>query len=562
MKSIHEILNLLGSLAILIYGMQIMSSGLQKVVGEQFKTIVNSFTKSRLYGLLSGIGITIILQSSTVVSVALIGLVSVEIISVVNSYTVIIGANIGTTLTAWLAVLYDFNHGLELIAMPMFVIGLPMLMAKSRIWRYRGQAVFGFGLLMLGLIMIGNATPNAEDIPFLIEFASYSEPNLSNVILFLIIGFIATLILQTSSGTIILIIILSQKGWIGYELAVAMIMGSNVGTTMTAFIAGLLTGGKGKHVAYFHFTFNFLGAVLGILFFKAFIGLNDYLIVHFFHMDSPFVDQQSLPLALALSHTIFNIISAIVFIGFTQQIYNIFEKYLFGNQTTNIKKDFTSGFKTTSIHLAEVSVLSLSKSLYKYGDIFGRLYEYINQYIFTIEDEKREYIQTKITEYNDINIRIQREIDLLLNDIGQQELSAYSTKRVKAIIEAKEILEDIVKMLFELHSIAILKLEKKIWFSENQRQYLKVLFQKSKEMYERTIKIIDDSKNVGIDYIDLNKLELNSLIELFDDVNQKFRSKSPNNIQGEKTLENMKQKLRYSIVRLLEINESFSNTYR
>lgn len=553
---------MIGSLAILIYGMQIMSSGLQKIVGEQFKTIVNSFTKSKLNGLLSGIGITVILQSSTVVSVTLIGLVSVEIISVVSSYAVIIGANIGTTMTAWLVLLFDFNRGLEIIAMPIFVIGLIMLMAKRRVWKNRGQAVFGFGFLMLGLIMIGKATPNAEDIPMFFEFASYSEPNFKNIILFLFIGLLATLIIQTSSGTIILIIILGQKGWIGYELAVAMIMGSNIGTTMTAFIAGLLTGGKGKHVAYFHFIFNFLGALIGLIFFRSFIQLNDFIILHLFNLESPFVNHNSLPLALALSHTLFNVMAGLIFIGFTHQIYNLIEKYLFANKTMSAKKNFTSGLKNTSIDFAEVSVLSLSKALYRYSDIFGRLYEYNNQFIFTIEDEKREYIQLKIDEYKEINIRILREIDLLLNDIGQQELSSYSTKRVKAIIEAKETLEEIVKTLFDLHATSVLKIERKIWFSENQRQYLKLLFQKSKEIYERTIKIIDDSKNVGKDYIELNKLELNSLVEMFDDVNQTFRIKSPNNIPGEKLLEDMKQKLRYNILRLIEINESFGSTYK
>ncbi len=504
-------------MALLIYGMKIMSEGLQKAADRQMRRAINTFTQTRFIGLVSGFLLTTILQSSTVVSVTLVGLVGVGIVPTLNSLAVIMGANIGTTVTGWLTILFNYQYAVHYFIMPLFIISVPLIIAGKPKLRFWGQFLMGFGLLLLGLDLIGKSTPNLEDLPTIFSFAeSISEINIINICIYLLIGFVATLILQSSSATIVLTIILSGKGWIGYELAVAMIVGSNVGTTITAVLASLVSNYKAKTTALVHLGFNVFGTLWFIPFYSSFIAFNDFLITDLFGMTSVMIDSESEPFALALAHTSFNIINTILLIGFTPQIYQLTTKLVFKDKRKDIIK---INLQNSPIQLIEFNVVETGKSVYKYAEIIGRLNSFSQNLLFALESDKIEFYNNKCFQYQEINDRIKKELEESTLELSQQELSQNSGKMVRALELSIENIASIAQIYFEIFDCINAKMKDRIWFSENQRQSIKNVYNDLDLIYRSSIYFIDETNQINYELLKINKERINEFLIMKSNLN-------------------------------------------
>ncbi|MEP1891836.1 MAG: Na/Pi symporter, partial [Cyclobacteriaceae bacterium] len=275
-----DFLNLAGSLAFFIYGMKIMSESIQKVAGSEMRKILSSMTSNRFKGVLTGFLITGLVQSSSATTVLVVSFVNAGLLSLVESVGVIMGANIGTTITAWLISIVGFKVKIANYALPIIAVSFPLLFfSRDRIKSW-GEVFIGFALLFMGLAYLKDAVPDLKSNPEILEFLShYTDMGFLSILLFVGIGTFLTVIVQSSSAAMALTLVMANNGWIPFELAAAMVLGENIGTTITANLAAIVGNVHAKRAAFAHFIFNIFGVVwIIILITPVLNAINTYMI--------------------------------------------------------------------------------------------------------------------------------------------------------------------------------------------------------------------------------------------------------------------------------------------
>ncbi|MDX9697511.1 MAG: Na/Pi cotransporter family protein, partial [Bacteroidales bacterium] len=317
---IIDFLTLVGALGFFLYGMKVMSESLQKVAGDKMRSILAKMTSNPVKGVLTGVLITAIIQSSSATTVMVVSFVNAGLLSLIESIGVIMGANIGTTVTAWLISLLGLKVNISVLSLPLIGIGFPLLFSKKNKRKYWGEFIIGFAMLFLGLDFLKNSVPNINSYPEILSFlADYTSNGVWSYLLFLGIGTALTIIIQSSSATMALTLVMCNNGWISYDIAAAMVLGENIGTTITANLAASIANVSAKRAARAHLLFNILG-VFWVSFFLPYILRLIALFMTNSGANSPFEDPHSIPVALSIFHTSFNIINTLIFIWFTKFI--------------------------------------------------------------------------------------------------------------------------------------------------------------------------------------------------------------------------------------------------
>ena len=277
---LFDVITLIGALGFFIYGMKVMSDGIQKVAGSKMRQILGAMTSNRFFGVFTGFLITTLVQSSSATTVMVVSFVNAGLLSLVESIGVIMGANIGTTLTAWLISIFGFKVKIATIALPIIAFGFPMLFAKKRRNRSWGEVLIGFALLFMGLDALKSAVPDLGSNPQILEFLSrYTEGGIFTIILFVAVGTIITIVVQSSSAAMALTLVMCNEGWVPFDIAAAMILGENIGTTITANLAALVGNVHAKRAARAHLIFNLMGVTWMIIAYPLFInGINSYFV--------------------------------------------------------------------------------------------------------------------------------------------------------------------------------------------------------------------------------------------------------------------------------------------
>lgn len=316
--TLFDFLQLIGSLGIFIFGMKIFSEGLQKVAGNRLKGILGGMTRNRFTGVLTGFGTTAITQSSTTTTVMAVSFVNAGLLTFVQSTGVIMGANIGTTITAWLVALFGFKFQITPIALALIGIFFGFLFSKNARWRNVAEAMVGFGILFIGLEFIKGSVPDINNNPAMFGFLdSFTGYGYLSLILFVFVGTILTLLTQSSSAATAITLVMLFEGWIPFPIAAAMILGENIGTTVTANIAALVGNVHAKRAARFHFFFNVIGVLWMMVLIYPILGAIDYVVQYFTESSVSVMsgDVESRPnatLALSLFHTTFNVLNVLL----------------------------------------------------------------------------------------------------------------------------------------------------------------------------------------------------------------------------------------------------------
>lgn len=261
--SFYDFLMLVGSLALFLYGMKIMSEGLQKIAGEQLRNILSIMTRNRVMGVLTGVLVTALIQSSSATTVMVVSFVNAGLLSLAQAIGVILGANIGTTVTAWIISLFGFGKlSISALSIPLLGLGLPFVLSANSKRKSIGEFIYGFAFLFLGLDLLKSSMPDIQSNPEILAFVrDFSDKGFLTTLLFLGLGTILTVIVQSSSATVAITLIMCSNGWISFEPAAAMILGENIGTTITANLAALSANTSAKRAAFAHFLINVLGVV-------------------------------------------------------------------------------------------------------------------------------------------------------------------------------------------------------------------------------------------------------------------------------------------------------------
>ncbi|TVQ71753.1 MAG: Na/Pi cotransporter family protein [Oceanospirillales bacterium] len=329
--TLFDFLQLIGSLGIFIFGMKIFSEGLQKIAGNRLKGILSGMTRNRVTGLFTGFATTAITQSSTTTTVMAVSFVNAGLLTFVQSTGVIMGANIGTTITAWLVALFGFKFQITPIALAVIGLFFVFLFSKNPRWRNIAEAMVGFGILFIGLEFIKGSVPDINTNPAMFSFLdSFSDYGYLSLIFFVFVGTILTLLTQSSSAATAITLVMLFEGWIPFPIAAAMILGENIGTTVTANIAALVGNVHAKRAARFHFFFNVIGVTWMMILIYPVLGLIDN-VVQFFTESSISVLSGSIEsrpnatLALSLFHTSFNVLNVLILFAFVPYIVRFVE---------------------------------------------------------------------------------------------------------------------------------------------------------------------------------------------------------------------------------------------
>ncbi|MEE1146896.1 MAG: Na/Pi symporter, partial [Bacteroidaceae bacterium] len=322
---------MLGALGMFLYGMNLMSSGLQKASGNKLRSFLSAMTSNPFKGVLTGLGVTSVIQSSSATTVMVVSFVNAGLLTLAQAISVIMGANIGTTVTAWLVSWLGFKADISILAVPLMALGFLFSNSKKNQRQNIGELIVGFCLLFLGLSFMKESVPDLNETPEVLDFVkTWSSHGFASVLIFLAFGTILTLVLQSSSATMAITLIMLSMGWIPFNMACAMVLGENIGTTITANIAASVGNTQAKRAAMSHTIFNLFGVIWALILFKPFLGLVGLIIELFglpnptaegFAVSSPTSDEgTSVLYGLSMLHTLFNTINTFILIWFVKAI--------------------------------------------------------------------------------------------------------------------------------------------------------------------------------------------------------------------------------------------------
>ena len=441
---ILQIFTLLGALGMFLYGMNLMSSGLQKAAGDKLRGFLSAMTSNPFKGVMTGLGVTSLIQSSSATTVMVVSFVNAGLLTLAQAISVIMGANIGTTVTAWLVAWLGFKADISILAIPLMAVGFLCSNSKKNQRQNIGELVVGFSLLFLGLSFMKESVPDLNQTPEVLEFVkSWASHGFGSVLIFLVFGTILTLVLQSSSATMAITLIMLSMGWIPFNMACAMVLGENIGTTITANIAASVGNTQAKRAAMSHTIFNLFGVIWALIMFRPFLSLVGH-IIELFGLPNPaaegfVVDPESASdstaalYGLSMLHTLFNTINTFILIWFVRFIEKAVVKIIKSpkNQESDVfrLKYITAGPLATP----ELATEQAFDEIIHFAKISRNGLGYTKQALVERDKDKFEELRKKLVKYEEISDKIEYEIATFLNAVSASDISETTSVQIKAM---------------------------------------------------------------------------------------------------------------------------------
>lgn len=485
------LLKLAGALAVFLFAMKLMSEGLQKFAGSKLRHILTKITGKPLSGILAGTSVTAIIQSSTATTVMTVGFAGAGLLTLAGAIAVVMGANIGTTVTAWIITIFGLGGGggeekVPLMPMVIGAISLFFIFSKKHKMQYLGQTIIGLALLILGLGLMGDSVPPLdEDTAHAI--ASLGQWGYWSVLLFIVVGAILCIILQTSSAMTAVILLMANQGWIPFETALALVIGQNLGTTLTAQVVAMTTGTTGKRTARAHLVFNVVGAIIFIIPFYPICHGVMYLSER---LDDLIPAIPLLPLAITVFHTLFNVVTTIILAFFIPQIVKIVTWMV-----PDKKEDGEEEFRLTYIEpnvvsTAELNLQSAKKEIEEFSKRVLRMYTFLPGLRTAKDDEEFDSIMERIEKYEGITDRMEMEISKFLTKVGSGDISAHASERITSMMRIVDNLESIGDAIFQIGMTRRSKREDAVHFDQEMNdnlQHMTDLVQKALDVMDANL---------------------------------------------------------------------------
>ena len=478
--SIWIFFKIIGSLALLIYGMKVMSEALQKMAGSQLRHILGTMTKNRFTGMFTGMFVTCSVQSSSATTVMTVSFVNAGLLTLAQAISVIMGANIGTTLTAWIMSL-GFSVDLTSVVYPAFFLGIMLIYSKSK--RYVGDFLFGIAFLFYSLVLLSTAGKeldlehNSAVIDF---FSSFDTGSHLTIIIFLLIGTIITCIVQSSAAVMAITIMLCSSGVLPIYLGIALVMGENIGTTATANLAALGANSQARRAALAHLVFNVIGVVWVMCLFYPFVDLVCSLVGYDPKSTSYTVQQLTvkLPVVLAAFHTCFNITNTGVLIWFIPQIEKLVCK-LIKNKNKEEDEEFRLRYigGTTIMKTPELSVLEAQKEIHSFGERIERMFGMVRELLEEKDESKFVKLFSRIEKYEGISDSMEIEIAKYLDQVSDAHLSDDTKAKITAMLREISEIESIGDSCYNIARTINRKIKGKEDFIQSQYEHVHQMFE-------------------------------------------------------------------------------------
>ena len=471
--SFFDLLRLLGSLALFLYGMKIMSEGLQKFAGDSLRKILTAMTTNRITGVLTGMLITALIQSSSATTVMVVSFVNAGLLTLTQSIGVIMGANIGTTVTAWIISALGFKVDISAFALPLLAIGVPLLFSGKSSRKSIGEFIFGFSFLFMGLEGLKNNAPDLSANPDMLAFVqNYTDMGFFSILLFLFIGTILTMIVQASAATMAITLIMCANGWIDYHLGVALVLGENIGTTITANLAALTGNTQARRAAMAHLMFNVFGVCWVLVLFYPFTAGVSWFVTDIMHVSDPSV---AVSFKLAAFHTAFNISNTCIMIWLVPFI----EKTVCAIVRTKQEDEeyrlqyINSGMLST----AELSILQAQKEISLFSERTARMFNMVKTLLYEKNEDTFLKTYNRIEKYENISDRMEVEIANYLTQVSEGRLSSESKEEIRVMLRAVSEIESIADSCNNLARTIKRRNEFKSAFTPEQNAHIERMFE-------------------------------------------------------------------------------------
>lgn len=495
MDILLKVLMLIGALGLFLYGMKVMSDALQKLAGDKMRVFLSKMTANRFSGVATGVGITTLIQSSSATTVMVVSFVNAGLLNLTGAIAVIMGANIGTTVTAWIISLLGFEFSISDFIFPLIALATPLLFMKKQ--QSLGEFIFGFALLFLGLQTLQSEVPDFTQPEYagVLQFiSSMSDYGYLSILMFVVIGTILTVVVQSSSAMMAVTLVMCAQGLIGFEVAAALVLGENIGTTITANMAALMANSTAKKAARAHLVFNLIGVCWILILFHPFLNVIMKLVLSIKGVDS-LDSSAAIPVALSCFHSFFNILNASVLVWFIPTIERIVNKMV----TTDDEEEFRLKFIPTGLMSAsELSIEPAKKEIESFSKRVVRMYEFVPSMFVETDEKKFEQLMERTKKYEEITDRMEVEIANYLTKVSENELSLSASQEVSAMLRIVDNLESIGDSCYQL-SIAIeSKRKQNIWFSQDMRDKVQTMFSLVREA------VLEMNDNLSENYHSVN----------------------------------------------------------
>lgn len=511
--SFLNFLALLGAVGLFLYGMKVMSEGLQKAAGSRLRSILAVMTKNRYMGVVTGVLITALIQSSSASTVMVVSFVNAGLMTLEQSMAVIFGANVGTTFTTWLVSIFGFKVNLNAILLPLLAFAVPMLFLKKNEYKNIGELLIGFVLLFFGLDFIQQNVPVLDASSFAV-LEGYSNMGFLSVIIFLLVGMVVTMVIQSSAATFAIVLVMATKGWVPFDMACAMVLGSNIGTTITPLLASLGGNLAAKKAAVGHLMFNVLGTLWTLIVYFWFIDLIVWITDSVFSMGDPtelytrmsnhepITPQQEATMAFSMSfgmsmfHTVFNLINLFVMIWFTKTYVKVINHILKGHH----KEDDEFQLRYISgglLNAAELNITQAQREIVVYAQRVERMLGMVKQLLHTKAGTTEfNQIYTRIGKYEDISDRMEIEIANYLNKVVDGRLSYDAKLRISTMLSIVSEIESIADSCNNIARTLVRKEQAGAHFTEYNYQNIDTMLRYVSEALSNMITILCDIENV------------------------------------------------------------------
>ena len=514
-----------------LYGMKVMSEGLQKAAGDRLRNILSAMTRNRFTGTITGFAITALIQSSSASTVMVVSFVNAGLMTLAQSMAVIFGANVGTTFTAWVIALFGFKVNISAFVLPLIGLAVPLLFSKKGRTKSIGEFLVGFSFLFMGLDMISLYVPDLQSNPEMFAFLKeYATMGISSILIFLAVGIVLTMVIQSSAATFAITLIMCTKGWITFDLACALVLGSNIGTTITPILASMSGNVAAKRTAMGHLLFNLLGTVWCICIFIPFCDFNAWLTDtigagnpnalynfvngleqsdpelynHLFDNSLPAghevmakiaTMQLSVSFGLSIFHTVFNLVNLSIMIWLTNVYVKVVERLI----PAKHKEDEEFALKYISgglLSSAELNIAQAEKEMAVYAERVGRMLDMAQTLVHTKErSEEFDKLYSRLDKYEDISDRMEIEIANFLNLTAEGRLSNQSKLHVAAMLNIVSEIESIADACLGVGKILLRKQQSHAEFNKEIYENIDTMFAYVHEAMTMMIALLKNVEN-------------------------------------------------------------------
>ena len=492
--SFYDFLKLIGSLGLFLYGMKIMSEGLQKVAGDRLRSILTAMTTNRVTGVLTGVLITALIQSSSATTVMVVSFVNAGLLTLAESISVIMGANIGTTVTAWIISIFGFKVDMAAFALPLLAIALPLIFSGKSNRKSIGEFIFGFSFLFMGLSYLKANAPDLNANPEMLAFVqNYTDMGFFSILLFLFIGTILTMIVQASAATMAITLIMCANGWISLELGAALVLGENIGTTITANLAALTANTQAKRAALAHFVFNVFGVIWVLIIFHPFMELVNW-VVDTFQSNNP---EVAISYKLSAFHSIFNICNVCILIWGVKLIERTVCALIHPKEEDEEPRlrFITGGMLST----AELSILQARKEIHLFAERTHRMFGMVQDLMHTEKDDDFNKLFSRVEKYENISDNMELEIANYLNQVSEGRLSSESKLQIRAMLREVTEIESIGDSCYNLARTINRKRQTNQDFTEKQYEHIHFMMKLTDDALAQMIVVVEKPEHQSID---------------------------------------------------------------